>query len=355
MTHIYVTGCGAVTPAGWGVEALREAVLCGAPLPVQPLAHPGLPQPLSARPVPAPPGWAAGLLGHPRLRRAGPISRYTLAAAVEALGGETAARAAAAKGPLGVVVCVTAGGVNYTRRFYDETLRDPAAASPLLFPETVFNAAASHLAAWLGTTAESCTLVGDEGMFLQGLALAAEWLAQERVHAAVVVGAEEPDWLVAGAQNLFARGTVHTAGAGALALARAPAEAQPGAVLERVTDAFSFTRRCPRPVAARQMRAQLPAGDVAEWLVVSAGGLPRRDAAEREAWRGWPGPILAPQTVLGAAFNAGAAWQAVLAGDAVGRGAAPAAVVSVVGTDQQAIGARFVAAGAGGWTAGLGG
>jgi hypothetical protein len=354
MTHIYVTGFGAVSPAGWGVGALREAVLRGAPLPVQPLEHPGLPHPLPVRPVPAPPGWAAGLFGHPRLRRAGSVSRYTLAAAVEALGGETAARAVA-KGPLGVVVCVTAGGVNYTRRFYDETLRDPAAASPLVFPETVFNAPASHLAAWLGTTAESCTLVGDEGMFLQGLALAAEWLAQGRVPAAVVVGADEPDWLVAGAQRLFARGTVHAAGAGALALARAPADAQTDTVLERVTDAFSFTRRCPRPVAARQMRAQLPAGNADDWLVVSAGGLPRRDAAEREAWRGWPGRILAPQTLLGVAFNAGAAWQAVLAGDAVRRGGAPAAVVSVVGTDQQAIGARFVAAGGGGLNAGSGG
>ena len=354
MTHIYVTGFGAVSPAGWGVGALREAVLHGVPLPVHPQEHPGLPQPLPMRPVPAPFGSAAGLFGHPRLRRASPISRYTLAAAVEALGGETAARAAV-NGRLGVVVCVTAGGVNYTRRFYDETLRDPAGASPLLFPETVFNAPASHLAAWLGTTAESCTLVGDEGMFLQGLALAAEWLVWERVDAAVVVGAEEPDWLVAGAQHLFARGTVHAAGAGALVLSRAPAGPPPGVVLERVTDAFSITRSRSRPAAARQMRAQLPTGDAAEWLVVSARGLPRRDAAEREAWRSWPGPTLAPQAVLGAAFNAGAAWQAVLAGDAVRRGSAPAAVVSVVGTDQQAVGARFVAAGAGGLTDGAGG
>jgi len=36
---------------------------------------------------------------------------------------------------------------------YDETLRDPTTASPLFFPETVFNAPASHIAALLGTTA----------------------------------------------------------------------------------------------------------------------------------------------------------------------------------------------------------
>ena len=68
------------------------------------------------------------------------------------------------------------GSVNYSRRFYDETLKDPATASPLVFPETVFNAPASHLAALLGTTAINYTLVGDPGTFLQGIALAADWL-----------------------------------------------------------------------------------------------------------------------------------------------------------------------------------
>ncbi len=56
----------------------------------------------------------------------------------------------------------------YSRRFYEEVLRDPATASPLIFPETVFNAPASHLAAFLGTTAINYTLVGDEGTFLAG-------------------------------------------------------------------------------------------------------------------------------------------------------------------------------------------
>src|SRR3712207_7831863 len=41
---------------------------------------------------------------------------------------------------------VSNGGVIYTKRFYHEVVESGAeAASPLLFPETVFNAPASHL------------------------------------------------------------------------------------------------------------------------------------------------------------------------------------------------------------------
>lgn len=342
MTRIQVTGLGAVSPAGWGVAALREVMARGAPLPPQPLEQPGLPRPLPTRPVPAPPGQPA-LFAHPRLRRASPLSRYCLAAAVEALGGEPAARAAAAS--LGVVVCVTAGGVNYTRRFYDETLRDPATASPLLFPETVFNAPASHLAAWVGAPAESATLVGDEGTFLQGLALATEWLAGRVVEAVVVVGADELDWLVAGAMNLFARGAVHAAGAGAVCLRCRPGADAAGEVeLERITDSWSYTAAQPPERAAGAMRGQLPTGAPGECLVLSARGHPRLDRAEQAAWADWSGPRLTPQLLAGAAFNAGSAWQVVLACDAIRRGLTPAATVSVVGTNQQAIGARFVAA-----------
>ncbi len=94
---------------------------------------------------------------------------------------------------LGIIVGVMAGNVTYSRRFYEEVLHNPATASPLIFPETVFNAPASHLAAFLGAKVIGYTLVGDDGTFLQGLALAAQWLADDKVDACVVIGAEETD------------------------------------------------------------------------------------------------------------------------------------------------------------------
>jgi hypothetical protein len=343
MTRVFVTGLGAVSPAGWGVETLRRALAAGTPLPCVPLAHPGWTTPLRTRPVP-PGGLSAELARHPRLRRTSPLAQYVVAAGLEAWRGATSS-SAPATGTVGLIVCLTAGCVNYTRRFFEEILQDPAHASPLLFPETVFNAPASHLAAVLGCTGESCTLVGDEGMFLQGLALAADWLGRGVAAAVLVIGADELDWLVGGAMSLFVPGAVHAAGAGAVCLQRdLPHHAAPAVELERVTAAWSYSPRQSPEAAARAMRRELPAGTAAEWLVLSTPNPRRFDAAERAAWGDWPGPRLTPPRVLGAAFNAGAAWQVVAACDALQRGLAPAATVSVVGTQQQAIGARFTIA-----------
>ena len=191
MNRIFVHGCGAVSPAGWGMNSLREALLRGEAIPVKPLVRPGWESPLLVRSVPAPPSRPA-FLSHARLRRTSPITHYAVAAALEALGSD-AARVQTGAVRLGIIFCVMDGCVNYSRRFYDETLRDPATASPLVFPETVFNAPASHLAALLGTTAINYTLVGDPGTFLQGLSLAADWLLGERVDGCLVIGAEELD------------------------------------------------------------------------------------------------------------------------------------------------------------------
>ena len=68
-----------------------------------------------------------------------------------------------------MVFAICSGGVNYTRRFYHEIVTQGAnGASPLLFPETVYNAAASHLAALLGLNGQSYTLVGDSSVGLGG-------------------------------------------------------------------------------------------------------------------------------------------------------------------------------------------
>ena len=210
MSRVFVNGMGAVSPAGWGVAALAEALQRNEPMPAKDLPRPGWAKRLQVRPVPAAPG-PQGFLAHARLRRTGAMAQHVVAAALEAMAGGAPAR-------LGVIVAMLAGVVTYTRRFYEEVLRDPAQASPLIFPETVFNAPASHLAAYLGSTAPNCTLVGDDGMFLQGLALAAQWLEEEAVEACVVVGVEELDWLVPDALRLFSREAIYGSGAGALYL-----------------------------------------------------------------------------------------------------------------------------------------
>ena len=201
MSRVFVHGQGAVSPAGWGVPALRASLEQGRPLPAQPLPRPGWEKPLQVRIVPPPPARPA-YLAHARLRRASPMAHYTVGAALEALGNDAdLVKSGALR--LGIVACTMTGGLSYSRRFYQEVLQDPTMASPLVFPETVFNAPASHLSAYLGAGTVSYTLVGDAGAFLQGLAVAAQWLDDGVADACVVIGAEESDWTAADALRLF--------------------------------------------------------------------------------------------------------------------------------------------------------
>lgn len=346
MSGLFIHGLGAVSPAGWGVSALRQALQRDVPLATSPLLRPGLEKRLRARSVPPPP-FRPEFLAHPRLRRASSIAQLVAAAGLEALGDDAAlVRNGALR--LGLIVCTMVGGVSYSRRFFEEVLREPATASPLIFPETVFNAPASHLAAILGSNGINYSLVGDDGTFLQGLALGAEWLAQGRVDACLVVGAEELDWIVADALRLFQSATIHGAGAGALYLKPGKGNAEAGShrvvELDAITDSFLFTSTQTRAAAARRMRAQLPPTPnvESEALCLSAQGIDRIDAPELGAWMDWTGRRLAPKRILGEAFAASAAWQCVTACDAVRTGKHPAVNVSVVGANQQAIGARFV-------------
>ncbi|HEY1719061.1 MAG TPA: beta-ketoacyl synthase N-terminal-like domain-containing protein [Verrucomicrobiae bacterium] len=316
MSRIFVHGLGAVSPAGWGVAALRDALEKQLAIPTQSLLRPGWEKTLQVRSVP-PPISSPAFFAHPRLRRANSLAQFTVASALEALG-ENVSPVQNGAFRLGIVVCVMAGCVNYSRRFFEEVLREPATASPLIFPETVFNAPASHLAAFLGAKAASYTLVGDDGTFLQGLALAAQWLEEDKTDACIVVGAEETDWIVADAMKLFQRDAIHGAGAGAIFLKKNSVGAL--AELSAVTDSFPFTQSQGRAEAAQKMQAQLPESAPEELLC--------GDEIKK---------------ILGEAFVASAAWQCVAACEAIRQKELSAANVGVVGANQQAVGARFLA------------
>lgn len=340
MSRVFVHGIGAVSPAGWGVPALRAALKSGQPLPQKELFRPGRSRPLVVRTVPAPSPKPA-YFANPRLRRTSAISQYAAGAVLEALGGDVP-NGGACVPRLGIVLCVMHGCVAYSRRFYDETLRDPATASPLVFPETVFNAPGSHLAALLGTSAINYTLVGDPGTFVQGLALAAQWLEQDEVEGCLVVGAEETDWTTADAFRLFSRKVVLADGAGALYLRREPADG--AAELRWVTTPQLFFDAASRAAAASAVRKEFPQGGPAELLCDGQQDVDRFDAAERAAWHDWAGARLSPKRTLGEGLTAAAAWQCVAALDRMTLGHYEAANISVVGCNQQAIGARFEAA-----------
>ncbi len=341
MSKVFVAGIGAVSPAGWNVAALRTALEKNEPLPVQTLPRPGWEKPLNVRLVPNP-ATRLEFLAHPRLRRSSPITHYAAAASLEALAGLRAKPDG--KNPrLGVIACLQSGCVQYSCRFYDETLKNPATASPLVFPETVHAAPTSHVAALLENVALAQTLVGDPSIFLQGVALGAQWLAENRVDACLIFGADETNWIIADAFAHLDRRAIATAGAGAVCLSR-DEKFSIGVELAAITDAHVFSARQNRTQAAQAMRAQLGTISGGEVLCDGLGVSPRADAAEQWAFADCANPRVSPKKIFGEGMMAAAAWQCVAACDAVAEKKSSSASISLVGSNQQAIGARFVRA-----------
>ncbi len=284
-------------------------------------------------PSPAARPW---FLGHSRLRRASAISQYMVSAGLEAMGiRDTVIEPSVDR--LGIVFCVFAGCVNYTRRFYDETLRDPATASPLIFPETVFNAPASHLAALLGAKGPCYTLVGDQSAFVCGLQLAAEWLEDDWVDDCLVVAAEEADWLTADALKPFSRGMILGEGAGAIRLRREKSATR----LQAVTAVVACSGPLERHRAALQIRAMMSPGEGLTGLSDGLVGCCSFDRAEAAAWSEWEGPRISVKTLLGEGLAAGSAWQCLAALELLESSPATRVWVPVIGMNQQAVAAAW--------------
>src|SRR3712207_7903201 len=70
-----------------------------------------------------------------------------------------------------------------------------------LFPETVFNAPASHLAAILGISGASYTLVGDGAVGILAIRMAEDLMENPAIERCLVIAAEEADWLLCDAYS----------------------------------------------------------------------------------------------------------------------------------------------------------
>lgn len=232
-----------------------------------------------------------------------------------------------------------AGCVNYSSRFYQEVLADPGTASPLVFPETVFNAPASHLAAFLGAGDLNYTQVGDDSAFVQGLVTAAGWLCEDRVDGCLVIAAEECDWLTAEAMRLFDRDSILSEGAGAVYLKRDGR----GIALEAITSPHIFRSRTERLAAVQNVRRELESVGPADRLFDSVVAQTRMERdLESRAWAGFPADRISVRSLVGNAFCTSAAWQMIAAVSALEERTDKRAFVSVAGTNQAAIGLSLV-------------
>ena len=207
--NLAITGTGAVSAAGWGVEAMMDALARGKRIAPSLLERPLRRNHRHHAGAARSDGWSH----HSQVRPTAPdqpdlqIRRGRR----DRSAWRSPPRSKSAPGlRVGVIFTLTNGCVNYSNRFFGEVLADPALASPILFPETVFNAPSSHLSAMIGSTSPNDTLIGDGTGFLTGIDLAAEWIERGDVDGCLVVAAEEIDWLSAeGTVPLLAALTSH--------------------------------------------------------------------------------------------------------------------------------------------------
>ncbi|MGZ4988427.1 MAG: hypothetical protein ACXWBP_10305, partial [Limisphaerales bacterium] len=179
--------------------------------------------------------------------------------------------------------------------------------------------------------------------FLEGLALAADWLEQDLVDGCVVVGAEETDWPILNAFHLFSPRVICSEGAGALYVSNRQSVDGPGAVeLTGITAPHHYSSKTEKLAATKHLRDDLtPLASGASLLCDSRVGLKSYDKSDDTVWSDWSGARMSPKTILGEGLMAGSAWQCVAAIDALKQNAARNALVSIAGCLQQAVGACF--------------
>jgi hypothetical protein len=327
---LFIAGMGAVSAAGIGCEALLAACQISSRLPVSSIGKSELPgrtvDPVLIR---------GALPKHPRFRRAGKVSKLAVVAGLEAIPKEEQLRIQAGERRLGIVATFLNGGVSYSNRFFGEVLDDPAFASPMIFPETVFNATPSHLAAYLGADGPSYTLLGDSATWFAGFEVARDWLSADLVDACLLVSAEELDPLSAAGLRLYSDQVIPTEGGAALYLQREPT----GIHVENIAGPYGYTSTSERRLALEKAVAYL-AEKSPDLLIDGLLGIEKLDRDEAAALVAYSGKTLSPAHFLGEGMGVRAGFQTIVALQSL-RAECPRTAVLASGGNQQTFAATF--------------
>jgi 3-oxoacyl-(acyl-carrier-protein) synthase len=355
---VHIAGMGWVTPLGSGVDEVWDRLSGGGSANAEVLSSPlGRKYPVFRVPASA----TANAPAHPRLRRSSAISRFAVVAGLEALANANVKLDPEMAKRTALIFAVSNGGVIYTKRFYHEIVESGAeAASPLLFPETVFNAPASHLAAILGITGVSYTLVGDGAVGTLALKMAEDLMASDTLDYCLVVGAEEADWLLCDAYRKWRllrsappieafqkppRGMILSEGAGAILLARnGPVR------IEKIAGGTNFRKQRDAAAGVAAVFSELCATPP-DLIAASANGT-FIDQAEHAAIRKHSpsARVYAVKEALGESVGASSLWQTICGAQALITQRLPgpaepvslqSAVVSTCGLNQQVAGLRL--------------
>jgi 3-oxoacyl-(acyl-carrier-protein) synthase len=320
-----IAGMGWVTPLGTGVDSVWDRLLQGEEASATTISEEFVDRVYSVFRVPES---ALKEISHPRLRRASAISRFGAAAGLHALESAGLDRESQNTARTALIFAISNGCVTYTKRFYREIIGSGAqAASPLLFPETVFNAPASHLAAILGVTGATYTLVGDSAVGVAAITMAEELMANESLDYCLVVGTEEIDWLLCDAYRRWrllrlappiepfgkqSRGMILSEGAGAIVLAR-----DGFITIERAHPGGYFRKRAEAEEILDGILCDL--GQVEIDLVISSANGTFIDQAESKAiQQAIPNALIyTGKPALGESVGAAGLWQIILGAQAL--------------------------------------
>ncbi len=320
-----IAGMGWVTPLGRGVDSVWERLLHGDEASATTISEEFGDRSYSVFRVPE-----SALTGfaHPRLRRASALSRFAAAAALDALHAAGVKIDSQNAEKIALIFAISNGGVIYTKRFYRDIVNEGAqSASPLLFPETVFNAPASHLSAILGITGATYTLLGDGAVGVAAIKMAEDLMANEAIDHCLIVGTEELDWLLCDAYRRWRllraappiepfskqkRGMILSEGAGAILLAR-----EGGFAIEFAHPVGYFTKRAEAVEILKRILRDLSLREID--LVVSSANGTFVDEAECRALKAViPNALVyTGKPALGESVGAAGLWQVILATQAL--------------------------------------
>ena len=326
-----IAGMGWVTPLGNGVDPVWDRLLHGDEASATAISEKFGDRSYSAFRVPES---ALTGLTHPRLRRASVISRFAAAAGLEALQAAGLKVDSQNAQRIALIFAISNGGVIYTKRFYRDVVEMGAqSASPLLFPETVFNAPASHLAAILGVTGTTYTVVGDGAVGLLAIKMAEDLMTDGSLDYCLIVGTEEVDWLLCDAYRRWRllrsvppiepfgkqrRGMILSEGAGAILLAR-----EGPITIERAHAGGCYGKRAKAQEILKGMLRDLSQTEI-DFVVSSANGTFIDQAEQGALEQVIPDAIAyTVKPALGESVGASGLWQVIVGVQALRHGELP--------------------------------
>lgn len=328
-----IIGLGWVTPFGRDLETVYQNVQDGR----KPASTP-IPESNGQPVYRISPDVIADVTALPRLRRSSAISHFAVAAAKDAVTQAGLTEEQLARTTL--IFTASDGGVIYTRRFYGDVVQHgPGSGSPLLFPETVYNAPASHIAGTIGLSGEVLTMVGDSSTSVSALQMGVEALQMPGVDFCLIVASQEMDWISAEAYDRWGliKGEVREAacfseGAAAVVLAKS------GCGMAEIGFSHSGLSYGTRREVTRSLLAIFSEISAAPDLMISSQSGTHFDQAEAEACHeAFPDiPMMAPKMSLGDALAASSLQQAILGALLIQKGRYQRTLIPVAGFNGQA-------------------